>query len=100
VVLVGKRFLCHKTYTDTKVELVINNSGDAAALLYDKDAVDTPVNVIARITQRELINNSVGRFMIPSQVTTTNLPITRFDIDFKILLLVELFVLRFHKNRK
>jgi hypothetical protein len=71
-----------KTYTDTKVaELVINNSGDAAALLYDKDAVDTPVNVIARIT-RGLIN-SVGRFMIPSQVTTTNLPITRFDIDFK-----------------
>jgi hypothetical protein len=89
-----------KTYTDTKVaELVINNSGDAAALLYDKDAVDTPVNVIARIT-RELINNSVGRFMIPSQVTTTNLPITRFDIDFKNSFLVELFVLRFSQNRK
>jgi hypothetical protein len=36
----------YKTYTDTKAaELVINNSGDAAALLYDKDAVDTPVNV-------------------------------------------------------
>jgi hypothetical protein len=40
-----------KTYTDTKVaELVINNSGDAAAL-YDKDAVDTPVNVIENYTE-------------------------------------------------
>jgi hypothetical protein len=37
--------------------------------------------------------------MIPSEVTTTNLPITRFDIDFKILLLVELFVLRFSQKR-
>jgi hypothetical protein len=44
--------------------------------------LDTPVNVMENYT-RELINNSVGRFMIPSQVTTTNLPITRFDIDFK-----------------
>jgi hypothetical protein len=42
-----------KTYTDTKVaELVINNSGDAAALLYDKDAVDTPVNVIGELHKR------------------------------------------------